>query len=247
MRVGVEICVNSTTVTAVQQHVAVAYRGGADTVELCSHMELDGLTPPGKHISAARMAFGSRPGLMVMIRPRSGDFCYSPAELRRMAWQMETAVTAGANGVVFGLLNGSSLAGKEMRQLTGWAHGLGLIATCHRAFDAVADQADALEQLIEMGVDRVLTGGTPWGSALPAVAGAAQLAKLIRQADNRVEIVIGGGLNPDNVPALLAQLPLTTGRLTVHSYSGVLDREGVSEEKVSRLVRTTQKVAAQER
>ena len=97
-----------------------------------------------------------------------------------------------------------------------------------------------LAQLIDMGVDRVLTSGTPWGSSLPAAAGIAQLAELIRRADNRLEIVIGGGLNPDNVPALLAQLPLTIGRLAVHSYSGVLDREGVSEEKVLRLARAVQ-------
>lgn len=235
-----EICINSTTVTAVQQHVAAAFRGGADTVELCRQMAFDGLTPEREHMAAARAAFADRPGLMVMIRPRAGDFCYTTDEVMQMRRQMETAVTAGANGVVFGLLDGTALAVKDMRRLTNQAHNLGLIVTCHRAFDAVANQAEALAQLIDMGVDRVLTSGTPWGSALPAAAGVAPLAKLIRQADNRLEIVIGGGLNPDNIPALLAQLPLTTGRLAVHSYSGVLDREGVSEEKVLRFVRAAQ-------
>lgn len=247
MRVRVEICINSTTSTAVQQNVAAAFRGGADTVELCSQMELDGLTPEREHIAAARAAFGDRPGLMVMIRPRAGDFCYTPDEVNEMRRQMDTAVAAGANGVVFGLLNGPALAVAEMRQLTEWAHSLGLIVTCHRAFDAVANQAEALEQLIEIGVDRVLTSGTPWGSSLPATAGIAQLAELIRQANNRLEIVIGSGLDPHNAPALLAQLPLTAGRLAVHSYSGVLDGEDVSEKMVSRLVQTARRVNDQER
>jgi copper homeostasis protein len=240
MRVRVEICVNCVTATAVQQNVAAAYRSGADTVELCSQMEFDGLTPDREHIMAARAAFGDRPGLMVMIRPRAGDFCYTPDEVDEMRQQIETAVTAGANGVVLGLLEGQTLAVAKMRQLTEAAHTLGLTVTCHRAFDAIANQTDALAQLIEMGVDRVLTSGTPWGSSLPAVAGTSPLAELIRQADNRLEIVMGGGLNPDNVPTLLAQLPMTIGRLTVHSYSGVLERDSVSEEKVLRLVRAVQ-------
>ncbi|GIK56366.1 MAG: copper homeostasis protein CutC [Chloroflexi bacterium] len=247
LRVQVEICINCTTVTAVQQQVAAACRGGADTVELCSQMELDGLTPKREHIVAARVAFGDRPGLMVMIRPRAGDFCYTSEEVTEMRRQIETAAAAGANGVVFGLLSGQALAVAEMRQLTQWSHSLGLIVTCHRTFDAVANQAEALEQLIEIGVDRVLTSGTPWGSSLPATAGVAQLAEIMRQANNRLEISIGGGLDPHNAPALLAQLPLTAGRLAVHSYSGVLDGEGVSEKKVSRLVQTARRVDDQER
>lgn len=247
MRVWVEICINSTTVTAVQQQVAAAYRGGADTVELCSRMEFDGLTPEREHIVAARAAFGDRPGLMVMIRPRAGDFCYTPQEMDKMRRQMETAVAAGANGVVFGLLDGWALALPEMRQLTEQAHRLGLVVTCHRAFDAIGNQSEALEQLVEISVDRVLTSGTLWGSSLPAAAGIAQLAEIMRQANNRLEIVIGGGLNPENAPALLAQLPLATGRLAVHSYSGVLAGENVSEKKVSRLVQTARRVDNQER
>lgn len=217
-----------------QQHVAAAFRGGADTVELCRQMAFDGLTPEREHMAAARAAFADRPGLMVMIRPRAGDFCYTTDEVMQMRRQMETAVTAGANGVVFGLLNGQALALKEMRQLTEWAHSLGLTVTCHRAFDAVANQAEALAQLIDMGVDRLLTSGTPWDSSLSALDGAAQLTRLIQQANNRLEIVIGGGLHADNVPLLLAKLPLTVGRLAVHAYSGVLLDGHVDETKVVR-------------
>jgi len=236
MPVRVEVCINSTTVTAVRENVASALRGGADTIELCSHMELDGLTPATEHIRAARAAFGRRHGLMVMLRSRGGDFCYTPAEMGVMTEQMATAVDAGANGVVFGMLSGNSLARDEMARLTGLAHHLGLVVTCHRAFDAVTDWAVALEELIQMGVDRVLTSGTRWGSSLPATAGVARLAALIHRVDNRLEIVIGGGLNAANAPPLLAQVPLTVGRVAVHAYSGVLDGNEVSEAKVARLV-----------
>ncbi|HRQ40727.1 MAG TPA: copper homeostasis protein CutC [Chloroflexota bacterium] len=236
MSVRVEICVNSTAVTAVHRDVAAAFRGGADTIELCSQMVFDGLTPDREHIVAARAAFADRPGLMVMIRPRAGDFCYAPHEVTEMMRQMDTAVAAGANGVVFGLLNGQALAVKEMRQLTEWAHSLGLVVTCHRAFDVVVNQGEALAQLMDMGVDRVLTSGTPWGSSLSVLDGVAQLARHIQQANNRLEIVIGGGLNPGNATVLLGQLPLTIGQLAVHSFSGVLAGERVSEWKVARLV-----------
>lgn len=247
MSIWVEVCINCTTVTAVRRNVAAAFRGGADTVELCSHMEFDGLTPDREHIVAARTAFGDRPGLMVMIRPRGGDFCYSPAELRVITEQMVTAVDAGADGVVFGMLRGTSLARAEMAQLTGLAHGLGLTVACHRAFDAVTDWASALEELIQMGVDRVLTSGTPWDSSLPAAAGVTKLAALIRQADNRLEIVIGGSLKSDNVPALLAQLPMAVGQVAVHAFSGVLDGDAVSEMKVARLVQAVNDAGSPEK
>ncbi len=233
MRVRVEICVNCATVTAVQQDVAAAYRGGADTVELCSQMELDGLTPGREHIMAARAAFGDRPGLMVMIRPRAGDFCYTPDEVTEMRRQMETAVATGANGVVIGLLDGQVLAVKEMRQLTETAHSLGLIVTCHRAFDAVANQMEALAQLMDMGVDRVLTSGTPWGSSLSALHGVVQLNRLIQQAKDQLEMVIGGGLHAGNVPLLLAKLPVE--RLAIHAYSRVLRNGRVDAVEVARL------------
>jgi len=236
MSIHVEVCINSTTVTAVRQNVAAALRGGADTVELCSHMELDGLTPAREHIRAARAAFGNRPGLMVMLRPRGGDFCYTPAELEVITKQMGTAVDAGADGVVFGMLRGTSLARAEMAQLTGLAHEFGLTVTCHRAFDAVTNGTVALEELIQMGIDRVLTNGTLWGSSLPATAGVDRLKALIHQADTRLEIVIGGGLSVANVPALLAQLPLTVGRMAIHAYSSLLDGNEVSEARVARLV-----------
>ena len=82
--VKIEICIEAASEEGVKDAVRAAYLGGAATVELCSAMHLDGLTPDPQHIIAARQAFGNRPGLMVMVRPRAGDFCFSPAEVDLM-------------------------------------------------------------------------------------------------------------------------------------------------------------------
>ena len=198
-RIGVEICINSSTNTAVSRDVSAAYRGGANRIELCRDMAQDGLTPHREQIEIARTAFGERAGLLVMIRPRGGGFEYSSSEVDLMRRQMDTAVSAGANGVVFGVLQDDALNLNVMRSLTQRAHDNGLAVTCHRAFDAVAEQADALEMLIDLSVARVLTSGTKWGTGLSAVDGGTQLTKLIQQAHDRLEIVLGGGVNLQNV------------------------------------------------
>ncbi len=100
VNIKIEICINSDA--HVQQSVAAAYLGGADTIELCGQMALAGLTPLPEDIAIAREAFGNRAGLMVMVRPRGGDFCYSRAEIEAMLWGVETAVSHRADGVVFG-------------------------------------------------------------------------------------------------------------------------------------------------
>ena len=104
--IPVEICINSDNLTNVRQAVEVAYRGGASRVELCAAMQSHGLTPDPVHIHAARAAFHARPGLMVMIRPRAGDFSYTRAELDLMHRQIHEAAQAGADGVVFGVFAG---------------------------------------------------------------------------------------------------------------------------------------------
>ena len=234
----VEICIEANT--AVSQNVAAAYRGGARRIELCAAMGQDGLTPDVAQIVAARQAFGERAGLLVMIRPRGGGFEYSRAEVDLMMAQMETAVSAGANGVVFGALQDDQLNLDVMRKMTHHAHNLGVAITCHRAFDAVSDPSEALEQLIALGVQRVLTSGTKWGSNLSAIDGVDQLTRSIQQANDRIEIVIGGGINLQNVELLLGQLPSSIGRTAVHAYSGVLRDGLVDETAVAQLVQKVQ-------
>ena len=221
----VEICINADT--RVKQSVTAAYLGGADTIELCGQMAMDGLTPLAEHIAIAREAFADRPGLMVMVRPRGGDFCYSRSEIEEMLWGVETAVSHKADGVVFGAIQNNSLDLKIMHHLTDIARKHALKVTCHRAFDATTKPAEALDMLIDLGVSRVLTSGAPWGSNLSVSTSIPQLTRLIQQADNRIEIVLGGGINLENIRGILAQLP-ATARLSAHTYSGVL-RNGVTD------------------
>ncbi len=220
--IPVEICIEASEPAAAAQAAGAAALGGAATIELCGAMHLDGLTPSPDCLAAARQAFGQRPGLMVMIRPRAGDFRYSPAELALMLEQIDVAATGGADGAVFGVLRATDgridlIANRRLLVAT---RERGLKATMHRAFDATPDPDAALDALIELGFDRVLTGGLPWGQPGTAPDGVARLARTILRAGDRIEVVVGGGINPANVGPLLARLPLHAGRVSVHSYSG---------------------------
>jgi copper homeostasis protein len=220
--IPIEICIEASQPTAVERAVSAAYRGGAATIELCAAMHLDGLTPSSGCLAAARLAFRQRPGLMAMIRPRAGDFCYTPVELALMLEQIDAAAAGGADGVVFGVLHAADqrIDRAASRELLAAARRHGLKTTMHRAFDATPDPDATLDALIELGFDRVLTSGLPWGQPGTALDGADRLAQTIRRAQDRIEVVLGGGISPANVGPLLARLPLELGRVAVHAYSG---------------------------
>jgi len=220
--IPVEICIEASEPAAVAQAVGAAYHGGATTIELCAAMDLDGLTPSPDCLAAARQAFGQRPGLMAMIRPRAGDFNYTPDEQALMAAQIDAAAKGGADGVVFGVLRAADgqIDAAANRMLLAAARERGLKATFHRAFDATPDPDAALDTLLELGFDRVLTSGLPWGQPGTTLDGATRLARTILRAGDRIEVVVGGGISPVNVGTLLARLPLHTGRVSLHAYSG---------------------------
>ncbi|MEZ4770914.1 MAG: copper homeostasis protein CutC [Caldilineales bacterium] len=131
----VEICIDARDDAAVRTAASAARLGGADRIELCSAMHLDGLTPDPRHIGIARDAFRDRPGLLVMVRPRDGDFSYDADEIDLMAGQIELAHQHRADGVVFGVLRASDsrIAVAPMRRLVDVARGRDLAVTCHRA------------------------------------------------------------------------------------------------------------------
>jgi copper homeostasis protein len=158
---------------------------------------------------------------MVMIRPRAGDFCYRAREHATMLRQIAMAATCGANGVVFGTLRGDGqIDAAALRDLVAASRDCGLATTFHRAFDAVPDQIAALDILMSAGVDRVMTSGMPWGRPGGALEGRGQVARLIGLAAGRIAVVIGGGVNPSNIPAILAALPQNATRVSLHAYSG---------------------------
>ena len=235
--VEIEVCINSANVDYVSRAAVAAEQGGASRIELCAAMDQDGLTPAIDPIKAARQAF--RPeGLMVMVRPRAGNFYYSLEESDIMVSQIEMAAQAGADGVVFGGLRARDNAIDEglLQRLLDTARGLQLTTTFHRAFDATHDQEKSLAVLMQFGVDRVLTSGTRWGSGETAGQGVSLLNRLIAQAGKRIEIVIGGGLSPDNSRSLIGQLLPSSGKVSLHAYSGVLHNGEVSSERVRAMV-----------
>lgn len=182
-----------------------AAAGGADRVELCSALFLGGLTPSiGTMVEAARRL---RIPFMAMVRPRAGGFCYTAAEFATMERDAELAVEAGAGGVVLGVLreNGTVDVKRTRALLRRAGHAQTVF---HRAFDVTPQPFDALEDLIDLGVTRVLTSGQK--DTVPE--GAPLIAELIARAGDRIEILPGGGIAPWNV----AECVRRTGASQVH-------------------------------
>ena len=107
-----------------------------------------------------------------------------------------------------------------MQALVSTAKAARLKTTFHRAFDATPDADEALDILIDLGFDRVLTSGIPWGRKGTALDGVERLAATIRRSQGRIEVVLAGGINPANVGRCWARLPLAEGLVSVHAYSG---------------------------
>ena len=111
--------------------------------------------------------------------------------------------------------------------------------TCHRAFDATPDPDEALDTLIDLGVDRVLTSGVPWRQPGSAVDGLPRLLRTIERAAGRIEVVIGGGVNPRNAAILATALP-ATARASLHAYSGAQQNGVTTEAAVRALIDAVQ-------
>lgn len=174
--------------------IQAAVRGGADRVELCSGLAEGGLTP-----SAGAIRYSTRRiTTNVLIRPRAGDFVYSQAELDVMIADAETAVGAGAAGIVTGILTPEGQVDCEAcRKILHKASGLE--NTFHRAFDVTSDPIRALEDIIDLGFSRLLTSGHNFS----ALAGADFIAELHRRAAGRIKIIAAAGVRPDNTSEIL--------------------------------------------
>ncbi|SEN34845.1 copper homeostasis protein [Luteibacter sp. UNCMF331Sha3.1] len=172
-----------------------AQEGGAGRVELCASLDEGGVTPSHGTIVLARE--GLDIPLYVLIRPRSGDFVYENAEIEAMLDDIAHCRALGCDGVVVGALTPEGDVDADACAAFVRAAG-DMGVTFHRAFDLVPDRGDALETVIDLGFERVLTSG---GMA-SAVAGAPALAKLVAQAGGRIVVMPGAGIDPDNVRAL---------------------------------------------
>ncbi|MEV8215035.1 copper homeostasis protein CutC [Leifsonia sp. NPDC077715] len=194
MGVAVEIAVQDAT------GVRVALAEGADRVELCTALGLGGLTPSAALVAAAveQATRDERPGFVhVLVRPRGGGFVYDAAEVALTVADIRFARATGAAGVVVGALDESATVdGEAMRRFVDAAEGLPV--TFHRAFDIIGDQATALEELIALGVHRVLTSG----GASRTIDGVATLRALAQRAGGRIQLMAGGGVRVDDIPTI---------------------------------------------
>ena len=186
-----EICVDCVA------SVQACADAGVGRIELCAGLVEGGTTPSVGFLKKARAIFPGR--IMMMIRPRAGDFVYCPAELEIMQDDIRCARDHGADGVVFGCLQPDGRVDcAATQQLVCAAAGMDI--TFHRAFDVSCDLSRSLEDLISLGIPRVLTSG-----GMPSVAdGLPALQALQRQAAGRISLLAGGGLRRDLLPGLYA-------------------------------------------
>lgn len=179
------------------ESAVLAQSGGATRIELCENLAEGGTTPSQGMIALVREKL-SIP-VHAMIRPRGGDFCYSDLEFEVMQRDVATAVSLGVDGVVFGLLTPEGQVDvKRTRILMEAARPLAI--TFHRAFDVTADPLAAFEDLLTLGVDRLLTSGqqaTAW-------EGRELIKQLQGRANGRLQIMAGSGINASNAAALIA-------------------------------------------
>jgi copper homeostasis protein CutC len=180
---------------------ARAEEGGADCLELSAALEVGGLTPSLGVFREVRKAVGLP--VYVLLRPRPGGFCYTPGEFEAMRFDAEQFMAAGAAGLVFGVLTPEGKIDRNRNaELVAFA---GKRAVFHRAFDFLANQFGALDELRNLGFQRILTSG----GEVTAKAGATQIAELVRQAGGRIEILPAGGIRPENVADLVRQTHCT--------------------------------------
>lgn len=201
----VEACV--TTLDEAEK----AFESGANRLELCVNLDVGGLTPH-LELVADVLETVDLP-LAVMIRPRAGSFHMNEQELARMERDVTRIADAGADGIVLGVLDAQGQVDvAALSKLVDAADPVPV--TFHRAFDGVADPVAALEDLIEAGVDRVLTAG---GSGT-AWEGRDILAQLVEAADGRITIMAGGSIRADHV----ADLVEVTGVEDIHARASAI-------------------------
>ena len=225
MSYTLEVCVDSAA------SALAAKRGGADRLELCADLIIGGTTPSLALVRQVKAETGLP--VRALLRPRFGDFCYDGYELAQMAESAAELVAAGADGIVTGVLtpegelDAAALSPiYESARRAAATLGRGVDCTLHRAFDVCRDPFAALDASKALGLATILTSGQAAG----APAGAALLRQLVDAAGTDIEILVGAGVTPQNLPALAA----ATGAHAFHlSGKKILDsrmtfrREGV--------------------
>jgi copper homeostasis protein len=209
-----EVCTGSL------QSVINAVEGGAERIELCESLNVDGLTPSWNLFKNVRAQF---PHLIVhiLIRPRKGDFIYTEKEKVAILKDIRKAVEYGADGIVSGaLLPDGSIDIPFLREMLSASQGIPF--TFHRAFDVCNNPLQALTELMAEGVSRILTSG----QQSTAAAGIPLLKKLVEKADGQLIIMPGGGVSSENVSTILK----ATGAMEIHGSAKTGEKETSADE-----------------
>ena len=196
MKKILEVCVDSYA------SAMTAINGGADRLELCSALSVGGLSPSAALLKQIRRV--SNIPIRCLMRPRGGDFLYTPEEIEQMAMEMAALRDAGADGFVIGCLTADGdLDGKAMELLLKEAAGLGL--TLHRCIDVSRNLEETYRAAAKLGFDTVLTSGGA-GKCLDGMETIGRLLNL-RDAENGPEVLIGAGVNAKVIAAFRERLP----------------------------------------
>ena len=188
--IKIEVCAFSL------ESCLAAEKGGANRIELCGSMYEGGTTPSAGLIQIAKQQVSIE--IHAMIRPRGGDFCYSENEISVMQADIRLAKQMGCEGIVLGILQPNGRVNiSQTKALVNLAKPMQV--TFHRAIDMTTDYSEALEDIIETGCDRILTSG----QKNTAMEGIEAIKKLVKQANNRIEIMAGSGVNASNVQTLI--------------------------------------------
>jgi copper homeostasis protein len=202
----------------------IAQDNGADRIELCENMKLGGTTP--NYVLTVRVREKLSIKMHVIIRPRGGDFFYTDEEIVEMKQDIKQFKKLGVDGFVFGILNEDrSVNKKKNQELVSLAHPLA--CTFHRAFDVVKDAELALEDIINCGFKTILTSG----QEINVEEGIFNLEKIQKLANNRIEIMPGGGLRSSNIKLLQDKLEPTF----YHSSAITDDTETANPEEVKEI------------
>lgn len=209
-----EICCYSA------KDVQLAAEGGAQRVELCNGYEVGGTTPsPGNLILAKSLC---KIPVYVMIRPRGGNFFYTKTEKKVMLKDIEMALLNKADGIVFGALNKDGSIDQEFCK-----QALALCGktptTFHRAIDICENVKDAIDFLIKIGMENILTSG----GQTKAIQGIEQLKMMQSYANNKIHIMAGSGLNAENILSFAR-----IGLRHFHSSASIIQKQGQQSEKI---------------
>lgn len=197
---NLEICASNLS------SAIVAAQAGAQRIELCSALDVGGLSPSFGLIQAVVQAIDIP--VHVLIRSREGDFYYGEDEIALMCADIRTCRSLGVAGVVVGALTQDSALDLEaLRRMQ--VAGEGLDFTCHRAIDFVPDVLEALDQLVALGFVRVLSSG----QAPSAFEGRFLLQKMVQHARGRITVMPGAGITPENI----AEIKSVTGASDFHA------------------------------